>query len=690
MAATGNSWSGMATAGNTPGTTKSTKTTSSGSSMGFSGGTLNGGNNNSGNNWGGSKNTGGNSGGNSGSSMGFSGGTLAGGNNNSGNNWGSGGNRGSNSGSSMGFSGGSLAGGNNYSGSNWGKPTSGGGGNVGGALSAGLGGNYSNPISLSNSAFTGYSHRFTPSLPGMDSPQRFDRTIYQSNLVNTYGTPMETWSNGYNPNKLTPGAQKIHQAIADASLRRNQPVDYFSGQRPYNPDTGTTQHSLGQAIDIRINDPVTGRPVGYSQIGEAAYNPIGSVRPGFRTPARASQIQGALAAPYGDFATDVIGSFYSNPGVYGPFQNQRWGGAFETGAFSRDYMHFDEGKAATGVSASQAALRQLAQNTAMPSGPLSDPSTSGPIQLAMTGMGNPASMASPPATSSPTTAAGLNAPYSNLLEKGDLQQVYRPPATPVSIANGVVGGYGVTALPNQPSYAVAGGQGILAVDNLNLRGPSIVPSSNAQVANVVPSWQQSTYSGPPTQVATRSLSPIDSVINVPDPVEPASFTPPQTTTAQAPIPYPVDTEGLGYKVWRGLTHVGDALLPGGGMMLRAMDDDLRQRWPSMTNEQRQALIDKWNANNNPGNLGSPSGNWVSGGPDSGGSGGGGNKGQYQEASNKPPAKPTQAPEKPQENTSWKKDALAYGFTAEQLKESQIAAYIKQLWDMGWIPKTATA
>jgi hypothetical protein len=40
-------------------------------------------------------------------------------------------------------------------------------------------------------------------------------------------------------------------------------------------------------------------------------------------------------------------------------------------------------------------------------------------------------------------------------------------------------------------------------------------------------------------------------------------------------------------------------------------------------------------------------------------------------------------------TTWENDALAYGYSPEQLKDGQTRALIKQLWDMGFIPKTPT-
>ena len=530
------------------------------------------------------------------------------------------------------------------------------GGNLGGALSAGLGGTYDNPISLSASADTGYYHTPTNTLPGMSNPNQFDKGIYQTNLVNVYGNPMETWSGAYDPNRLTGGAQKIHQAILDNALRLGTPVDYFSGKA--GRSVGTSQHPAGQAIDVRINDPITGKPVGYDQIGQAAYNPIGSVRLGHRNPAQAARIQGALEQPYQDFATGVIGSFYSNPGVYGPFDNQRWGGAFETGNFAKDYMHFDEGKAASGVSASQQDLRQMAQGTQMPSGPLSSPN---PTRLAMAGMGgglftmardDGAVASSPPA---------LNDPYSNIADKGDLQQ-------PAPAQSSQYAGYGNFHVPYgapqgiQQTYAVPGGAGVLAIDNLTFGPPVQQPPQ--QVANVVPSYEQSTYTGP-----------IQTAMDEP-PVPPSQ--------EGEPIPYPGDPNGLGYKIWRGGTRLADAFLPGSGSMLRTMDDTMRERWATMTNAERQTLIDQWDSNNGYGAQGPANAmGSVNQGPKRGGEGS--QLASLNSVSPSAPAAP--APQEPV-STAWMQDAVAYGFSPEQLKDPEIAAYIKMLWDMGWIPNTA--
>jgi hypothetical protein len=222
-----------------------------------------------------------------------------------------------------------------------------------------------NPVSLSARGDDGLYAQFRSELPQQNTPSTFSKTITRSPFVNRYHVPTETWSKAYNPNKLTPGAQKIHQSIVDAGLRRNTPVDFFSGASPR--ASGTPQHPRGEAIDVRFRNPMDGSFVGSETIGAArASNPIGNInlRMG-RTPEVAKKIQGALEGPYRDFARDVLGSFYNNPGVYGDFSNQRWGGSFG-GAWGKDYMHFDEGRSSSGVNADQAQLRREASNLAAP------------------------------------------------------------------------------------------------------------------------------------------------------------------------------------------------------------------------------------------------------------------------------------------------------------------------------------
>ena len=273
-------------------------------------------------------------------------------------------------------------------------------------------------------------------------------------------------------------------------------------------------------------------------------------------------------------------------------------------------------------------------------GVLSAPESTAPIKVATAGMGGLFNMAAAePSAELPDQP--INAPYSNLFDKTDRLDV---------------------ATNTVPSWQQSTYTG---------PAPQAVPGST--VANTVPSWQQSTYTGP-----------IETVMNVPDPIQPASV-------PQVDIPYPVPKDEFGYKIWRAGTYLGDTLLPGSGTILRAMDDDLRERWPTMSNEERQALIDKWDNQNRPGVSNSSYvtvGNYE---PKKGGDGfmpnlqnnqGGGQQGQTNNGSGNPASEPSSA--------TWKQDALDYGFTAEQLKDPEIAAYIKQLWEMGWIPKTANA
>ena len=225
----------------------------------------------------------------------------------------------------------------------------------------------SNPVSMSGALDNGYYHSFTKDLPGMNNPTQFDKTIRPTGMVNSAHVPMDTFTKGYNPNSLTPGAQNIHQAVVDNALRTNTPVDFFSGKT--GRASGTKQHPMGQALDVRLRDPMTGAFVGADRIGSFASNPIGNVNYGMgRTPQVSKAIQGAIEGPYREFATGVMNSFMDNPGVYGDFENQRWGGSFG-GRFGKDYMHYDEGKVSSGVSADQASLRKEAANYRGPGAP---------------------------------------------------------------------------------------------------------------------------------------------------------------------------------------------------------------------------------------------------------------------------------------------------------------------------------
>lgn len=205
---------------------------------------------------------------------------------------------------------------------------------------AARGSQVSNPVSLSGSMDDGIYHsgfsRGLNSLPGMSNPNQFDRNIQQSAFVNANHVPIDKWSRNsrgemFDPNKLTPQTQKLYQGIVDTAFRTNTPVDFFSGKA--HRSTGTKNHPLGMAMDLRVNDPVTGRPVG-----------------GVTNPIRQEKL---IGKPYTQFARDVFDTVYQNPDAYSGVRNtMRWGGNF--GDVAKDWMHFD--------TRSNVGLSQMAQN----------------------------------------------------------------------------------------------------------------------------------------------------------------------------------------------------------------------------------------------------------------------------------------------------------------------------------------
>lgn len=258
-----------------------------------------GGSYNSGYGTGGSKATSSSSG-SSKSSMGFSGGSSFSSNNNSGKNWGGSSNQSGSPRTSSVVS-------RTPSGNSWsGMATSGNtpgtwrsGGSVGGALSAGLGGAYSNPamkapVSFSGQYDYGQYHRFSQSLPGMTAPTKFDNSLYKPNVVNRSGVPMVDFTGNFDSN-LNPQGSKVYQAVVDTALRTNQPITFFSGRRA----SGSMNHDPGYAVDIRLNDPVSGAPV----YGVSSPSPAGALRAGLKNP-------DVLDAPYRAFANDVFDTVY--------------------------------------------------------------------------------------------------------------------------------------------------------------------------------------------------------------------------------------------------------------------------------------------------------------------------------------------------------------------------------------------
>ena len=490
------------------------------------------------------------------------------------------------------------------------------------------------PISLSGTT-SDYYHSFRDTLPGMNNPNQFDKTIRPTNMVNAYHVPVDTWSNRYNANALTPGAQKIHQAIVDNALRTNTPVDFFSGRSPR--ASATAQHPMGQALDVRLRDPVTGAFVGTPQIGSLASNPIGNVRPSRgRTPEVAAEIQGALEQPYRQFATGVMNSFMSNPGVYGDFNNQRWGGSFG-GTWAKDYMHYDEGKVNSAVNADQAALRREAANY---TGPQAQQTASNNT------MGTAAVRAAGPTSSGLLDSIQQTfAPKTDLFTKTNLE--VSPPQT--SVPSWYQGDY--TGRPTNTATTV----------------PSNRQSTYTGRPTTLPSNQQSTYTGPVAPVAPAS-TPIDGVMKdeaYSYPVKPYGKARQQSIDAAVGV-LPV----LG-QINSGLGAVGYSA---GNIFV-----DEENKLANMTPEQRERYRSYWSDKraNSPGR-----------GDESRGS-------RYESTALQAYRNSSTAAKKPTSGNNgaggaWEADAKTYGYSEAQLKDPETRGLIKQLWDMGFIPKSTPA
>ena len=176
----------------------------------------------------------------------------------------------------------------------------------------------------------GYNSRFGDQLNeygqlrDIQNPNQFSterlRDGFYSDRVGPGGTstPMNNWSNGFDPNRLSPDGQRLYDAMSDTSLRTGVPRDFFSGRAGR---SSTPNHPAGNAIDIRVMDPATTRPVGNE------YNPI--------------RLSGSTRAAYDNAADDVLDTMYQNPDMYGGLAPRtRYGGDFRTST-PYDQMHMD-------------------------------------------------------------------------------------------------------------------------------------------------------------------------------------------------------------------------------------------------------------------------------------------------------------------------------------------------------------
>ena len=178
------------------------------------------------------------------------------------------------------------------------------------------------------------------------------------------------------------------------------------------------------------------------------------------------------------------------------------------------------------------------------------------------------------------------------------------------------------------------------------------------LSNSVPSWQQSTYTGP---------TPIGTVLRD----EPQNFPvkPYGTKTQKA-----IDTV-IGAAPVVGAINTGLGLLGySAGDIFVSEENKLANMTPEQRERYRAYWSDKRNQRAGPGNGGDSArqtgllSNRPSGAP----------------ASQPAPSGPTPS------STGWEKDALAYGYSSAQLQDAETRALIKQLWDMGFIPKTTAA
>lgn len=184
----------------------------------------------------------------------------------------------------------------------------------------------------------------------------------------------------------------------------------------------------------------------------------------------------------------------------------------------------------------------------------------------------------------------------------------------------------------------------------------------------VPSWQQSTYTGPSAPI-TPASTPVNGVIREEAysyPVKPYGSTRQKTIDAAVGVLPVVGT-------------INTALSPFGYSAGNIFVNE-ENKLANMTPEQRDRYRSYWSDKraNSPGR-----------GDESRGSRTDSTALQAYRNSTTDAIKPTSG-NKGSSKGAWEADAKAYGYSAEQLKDPETRALIKQLWDMGFIPKTAPA
>lgn len=291
-----------------------------------------------------------------------------------------------------------------------------------------------------------YQHRFEDNNEVPD-PNHFSNDPQVLNLYNKAGVPMANLGKNragktFNPGALTPTAQRLYQGLVDTALRTGKPITFFSG------NDGRGINHIGHAMDIHMNDPVTGMPLAGDPSPKGANHPA--------------------KGQYTGFARDTFDTLYQNPDVYGGIGPiTRWGGMFNQGV-PDDLMHFDTTPRG-GFSGKQTAMHQAAAsraaNAGRADGGFALASYNAP-PLADTAPGFPVS-ASPSFVPRPTPRpfqAGLSrnafdtgrspAQFTTSYGEGQRTRQVGAPAGPAeydTARGGVYTGYGTFNPPRQPS-----------------------------------------------------------------------------------------------------------------------------------------------------------------------------------------------------------------------------------------------
>lgn len=185
-------------------------------------------------------------------------------------------------------------------------------------------------------------------------------------------------------------------------------------------------------------------------------------------------------------------------------------------------------------------------------------------------------------------------------------------------------------------------------------GPQVVRSDVAPLTANVPSWQQSTYTG----------APVTAGVPVPRPRPPEQNFPVK--------PYGAKTKAATNFVAGVVPYLGPANAAAalGDMSIGDLVVNQLNRRANLTPQQIEAI----RAQNAARRLSQDRASEV--------------RDTSPRPSDRDESPRNEGPSSPDGNqsSSWEADALAYGYSAAQLKDKETRALIKQLWEMGFIPK----